>query len=387
MEANKFILIIIISLGVLIALSASLPVTAVTVKKLGTVKVDSQSTILVDNDNAPKFVKSPKTYGQSKRFAKTKGFEIKKNKIKTKEGKKYAYITKYFLPTFWKKINGQGKTNEYWYNCQSITIHGKYMYVLSSSGYNLNKGFIIRYNMKLLDKYNADNGKGLASLRKLGAKLRDKKPLTKQEKRLKKAIKIGPIFKVGHGQSLTLNPKTKSLWMWQDANHNSSILKLMQISKVSLKPLKAYKFSISYNGRKLHQFFNLAFDKNGNFYMNRNIKLSSSKFPSLMIFTGKITKNMTNIQIKLLTIIKNSPGTYSQSIAINPINNRLYLVSDGVFYSIPINKLINGTLTKNDFHYSVFSTTREFEGITFDNYGKSYLLILRGTEVLKSNRI
>jgi hypothetical protein len=91
--------------------------------------------------------------------------------------------------------------------------------------------------------------------------------------------------------------------------------------------------------------------------------------------------------MKLLAIIENRPGTHSQSISINHKNNRLYLVSDGVFYSMPLNKLISGTLSADDFYYTVLSTNREFEGLSFDSYGIAYLLVLRGTEVLISNNI
>ena len=93
------------------------------------------------------------------------------------------------------------------------------------------------------------------------------------------------------------------------------------------------------------------------------------------------------MEIEHLGTIKKRPGTYSQSLAINPITNRMYLVSDGVFYTMPLDKLNNKTLTEDDFHYSVFDTNREFEGICFDSDGNNYLLVLRGTEILKSKDV
>lgn len=91
--------------------------------------------------------------------------------------------------------------------------------------------------------------------------------------------------------------------------------------------------------------------------------------------------------MKLLAIVKNRPGTYFQSLSINFKNNQLYLLSDKVFYSMSLKKLIIGTLISNDFYYTVLSIKREFEGISFDSYGRAYLFILRGTEILILNNI
>ena len=347
-------------------------VDASSTKNLGTVNVDSKDAIKVNNDNAPKFVKAPKIYSNSK----------KHTKIKTKKGKKYKFYTKYFLPVTWKK-GGKNGGMEYWYNCQSIAISGKYMYILTSSGYNKDKGFIIRYDTSVLNKYS--NGKNKHILKNIGTKMKNGKHLTKKQKRIKKAIKIGSVFNIGHGQSLSYNPKKKSLWMWQDKSKSKSHnLKLMKINMKTFKPSKIYKFKAKLNGKYLTTINNLNFDKDGAFYFDKNLKTKHNSL-STRIFCGKIHNNQ--IEIKLLAVITKRPGTYPQSIAVNKKNNRLYLVSDGAIYSMPISKLCDGTLTKNDFFYSVFSTKREFEGISFDNKGHAYLLILRGTEVLKSNQI
>jgi hypothetical protein len=232
--------------------------------------------------------------------------------------------------------------------------------------------------MNMLNKYKLNKGKGLASLRKLGASLRDNENLTKRQQRIKKAIKIGPVFNTGHGQSLAYNPKTKSLWMWQDDKHLSTKLKLMKINMKTLKPSSMYKFTVSYGKKKVNRVRNLAFDKDGNFYFHHIISRSKGD----NIFKGKLANN--KIKVKLLATIKNRPGYHAQALALNQATSRLYLAFDGVFYSIPIDNLCSYNLTKKDFKYTIFNTKREFEGLSFDQHGNSYLLLIRGTEVLKS---
>ncbi|MCL2116773.1 MAG: hypothetical protein FWH29_11195 [Methanobrevibacter sp.] len=373
---KKFLIFLLIIGGFLLILSTTSPLAAATTN-LGNIEAESEDTIFVDN-KIPKFVEKPKKYSVSPLYSKTKGFETKKNTIKTIKGnKKHIFKTEYFLPVSGKKI-GKSEYDEYWYNCQSIAIDGKYMYILSSHGYNVKKGFIVRYNTDLLKKYKLNQGKGLVSLRKLGASLRDDENLTKNQKLIKKAIKIGPVFNTGHGQSLAYNPKTKSLWMWQDDNYLSSKLKLMRISMKTLKPVSMYKFTVSYEkNKKVNKIRNLAFDKNGDFYFNQITPSNGDR-----IFKGKFVNN--RIKVEFLATIQNRPGVHAQALALNRVSNRLYLVFDGVFYSIPVDKLCNFTLTKNDFEYTVLNTKRESEGMSFDNRGNTYLLLIRGSEVLKS---
>lgn len=340
--------------------------------------------IFIDNNNCPDFVKINRNYDISPFFESTNGIETEKNLIKTIDGNRnYTFKTEYFLPMAWKEPKNTG-TNEYWYNCQSIAMHGKYMYVLTSSGYNLNKGFIVRYDTDILKKYNLTTS-NLSAMRDLGYDLQQNDKLTKDQEAIKKAIKVGPVFNTGHGQSLSYNSKDNSMWMWQDDGSNSS-LKLMNIDMDELKPKKIYNFSVTINNHKIKKFNNLAFDKDGNFYTDYTKKLGNNSEGSSIIFKGKVI-NDTSVEIEHLATIKNCPGTYSQSLAINPTTNYMYLVSDGVFYTMPLDKLNNKTITKQDLHYSVFDTNREFEGISFDNKGNGYLLTLRGTEVLKSTEI
>jgi len=153
----------------------------------------------------------------------------------------------------------------------------------------------------------------------------------------------------------------------------------MEIDMNKLNVESTYTFSAKFNNSYLKKIRNLVFDSEGNFYFDQKNKLPSKENK---IFTGKISDN--KIDINLTAIIKQHPGRFAQSLAINPVSNRMYMVADGVFYTLPMDKLKNGSLNKDDLEYSVFDTKREFEGICFDNNGTEYLLILRGTEVLKS---
>ncbi|MCL2688052.1 MAG: hypothetical protein FWE58_05905 [Methanobrevibacter sp.] len=338
--------------------------------------------LFINNTNAPDFVTIGESYGESFSFSQGNIIETEKNTISTtEESKNYTFITEYFLPTLWKALENYYYPSQYWYNSQAIAIDGKYMYILSSSGYNENKGFIVRYDMELLNTYNANNEKGIWALRKLGLDIYHGNKLTNKQKRLKNAIKIGPVFNTGHGQSLSINPKTKTLWLWQD-DGSGNTLKLMRINNETLKQEKIYEVSAKLNNNSINSFRNLAFDSEGNFYTDYVKKTERNPNGYVTIFTGNIEND--TVKIKPLLTIQNRPGTYSQSLAVNPSNNRLYLVSDGVFYTLPIEKLRNRTLSPDDFRYYIFDTSREFEGVSFDNKGNSYLLVLRGTEVLKS---
>jgi len=103
------------------------------------------------------------------------------------------------------------------------------------------------------------------------------------------------------------------------------------------------------------------------------------------LFTGKIEND--KLDFKLLAIVNNRPGRNRQCLAINDYSNKIYLVSDGIFYIMPLDKLKSRTLTKEDCQYVRFKTNREFEGLSFDNKGYAYLLTMRDPEVFKSTTI
>lgn len=319
----------------------------------------------LDNNNALPMVNKPNPYESSPRAGL---LETKKNIIKTQKGTDYTLKTEYFLPLSWTKSGD-------WANVQSITIGGKYMYnlILKSKNSGETKGFIVKYDMKKLNKYHANKaGTSLSDLRALALNTQFKRSSTSNQKNLKTAITVGPVFTVGHGQSLAYNPKTPGyLWMWQDVSESETTLLLIKQS--TLKPVKAYKFG---SGVKPNT---LTFDSAGNFYFYQ----IQSAGP-INIYTGRVVND--NVKMKLLTIIKNRPGYYGQSISYNPANKRLYLISDGAFTSLPVEKLRNNQLTSKDLEYTVLKSKREVEGFAFDSKGHGYLLVTRAAEVLKTTK-
>lgn len=345
-------------------------INEVSASDMGTITVNTTGVIKLDNKNVSNFVIA-KTYSYKKNH--------KKTNIKTKKGNKnYTYVTKYLLPIKWKNGGKNGKT-EYWYNCQSFVISGKYIYVLTSSGYGNNKGFIIRYDSKLLDKLKLSSSKGLNDLRILGNSLENGKKLSKRQKSILKALKIGPIINVGHGQSLCINPKDKHLYLLQgNSNHTSKRIKMVKINMQTLKPLKTFEFRVKLKNKLLNKVKNLAFDKKGNFYFNIKTNNGTSSF----IFKGSFIEE--KLEIKLVLKLFQNPGTYIQGIAINHKLNKFYIFSDGAIYAIPLIKLYKRNLKISDFEWSIFNTKREFQGLSFDNFGRSYLLLIRGSEILKS---
>ena len=328
---------------------------------------------------APSVVVKPAQYASSSQY-KTTSIETKKNTIKTSTGNiNYTFTTEYFLPAVWKYRAS-------WVNVQSIERVGNYMYVVVSDPSRPNTGFIVRYDMSILNKYKINQaGSTLPALRKIGDYLRDGKQLSSTQLEILKAIKIGPKFNIGHGQSLAYNPKTKTLWMWQD-DVTSSNLKLLQISTTTLKPVNLYKFQLEGTGFKISGVHNLAFDKDGYFYIAICQVKSGCQVPvgGVKFYRGKISgTKVVNVSC-VKSVISHFPGTIHQSIEINPVTNCLYLISDDVFYMVPISKLLAGTITVKDLKYTKFSTDREFESVTFDPNGKEYLLLLRGPEILKA---
>lgn len=335
----------------------------------------------INNNNAPGMVKKPSPYESSPGTAKGQTLETKKNTIKTQKGVDYTFKTEYFLPLSWKKSGD-------WANAQSVVVDGKYMYilVLKSKKDTETKGFIARYDMDILNKYHANvAGKTLSDLRGLALNS-NKGSLTSNQKNLKTGIKSGSTFTVGHGQSLAYNPQTPGyLWMWEDVGKNDP--KLLLIKQSTLKPVKAYNFRLEAYGRKVAYPNNLAFDNDGYFYyyqIQKNPSAGTSP-GSLKIFIGKIVNDKVQMKISPI-VIKNRPGYYSQSISYNPANDRLYLISDGAFTTLPVKNLRNNQLSVNDIQYTVLKSKREIEGIAFDKKGYGYLLTSRAAEILKTTK-
>ncbi|KZX17288.1 hypothetical protein [Methanobrevibacter filiformis] len=380
---KKTILILLITICIAFAMISS--ASAVDV---GKVNVKSFGSYTVNLTNAPDAVKKPTSYGRSVKFVSSKSQETVKNTYNTRNLKgvnaRYTFKTTYFLPSVWKKGKSLGTV-------ESSAIKGNYLYTLVLVKHNSNKGFIVRYNMKILNKEGLNkSGDSAKNLRRIGMLYKNgNTKLSAKLTRIAKAVKVGPTFTTGHGQSLSLNPKDGNLYMWQDTG-SSDNLKILKIDPNKIKPVKSYSFKMWNTGSNsyVRGVHDLAFDKDGNFYVEI-VYGASKNLPTgaIKIYQGTITGNkITGKQAP--SVISRGPGAYKKSvgqgIGINPVTNRLFILTDGAFYSMPINKLMDGTLTKEDMGYTILGTVREFESITFDSKGTAYLFVLRGSEILQS---
>ncbi|RBQ22874.1 hypothetical protein ALNOE001_14550 [Candidatus Methanobinarius endosymbioticus] len=142
--------------------------------------------------------------------------------------------------------------------------------------------------------------------------------------------------------------------MWQDDDSKSSKLKLMRIDKNTLEPNRIYKAPAKLNNKKIGKLHNLSFDNDGNFYTDYIKKTDSNPSSSSTIIVGKISND--SVKLKPLLTIENRPGTCPQSVAVNLVTNRLYLVSDGAIYTMPIGKHLKYNISKENLTYTVFNT-------------------------------
>ncbi|ANZ65137.1 hypothetical protein AYR62_14305 [Secundilactobacillus paracollinoides] len=317
------------------------------------------------NDKKVHFVKVPKSYVHASGSTHT---------IKSTKGTKVSFTTKYLLPS-------PGRNKARWGNPQSIAISkGRLMYVVYCPTNLKNKGQIVRYNLNTLDKL------GIRSSPKLlqSVYVKHKGKYSALQKRIQKAIKVGPMFTTGHGQSLAYNFKSGALYMWRDKEKSARVPtsmygEIQHISPKSLRPDRMVRFKLSSGGMHLPGGHDLAFDKSGNAYFWTNPGAGG------YVYKGKISAKHVSFRLTH-QIIKHLPGTRIQSMGYNPVRKRLYLVSDGSIASFSASRLKGrGSLTNSNFNWSSLSPKRELEGLAFDKSGHGYLLSNRQPEVLESS--
>lgn len=268
-------------------------------------------------------------------------------------------ISSYYLPVTYNWSGDLG-------NAQSVVISksGQYAYIMYP-GANTT---IVRYDLWKLQSLGVTTN-NMAGLR-LGVKRRDPQILS--------AIKFGPKFDAGHGQSLALNPKTNMLWyIKMDVVTNKPTL--VEVSPNTLKPVKQIKFNFSRNYSINNE---LAIDKRGNFYTYVKYRMHGKSAGRVVIFKGQVKKNYVIFRA-IRQGLENGPGFQTQGMGYNPVSNRLYLVSDGVISSIPVNRL--SKLRPKDVRTTKFKTNLEFEGIAFNRAGLGYILTIRGTQLFTIN--
>lgn len=192
-------------------------------------------------------------------------------------------------------------------------------------------------------------------------------------------IKEGPIFKGGHGQSMSYNPKNHQLWLIGNKSGGSEHKTCVEeISQATLKPIRKINFTF---GQSVIST-NLAFDRSGNAYTYTITHGGFAPKFSVKLYKGKITDHSVHFHL-IMQGIRHSAGMIPQAMSYNPKTNRLYMVSDGEFVSFPANKI--GHLKRRDVHYNKFPDHVEYEGLAFDKSGHGYLLL--HPEIMRSTRV
>ncbi|AQW21071.1 hypothetical protein PL11_003605 [Lentilactobacillus curieae] len=320
------------------------------------------------NNKKVKYVKVPKKYHHV-------AHKSDEHKIKGVKGKKVTFTTRYLLPF-------PGKNNQRWGNPQSIAMtKHKYMYVVYCPTNLKNKGRIVRFNIKKLDKM----GIRLHPEKLQRAYIKKNGHYSKLQKQIQKYIKVGPIFVTGHGQSLAYNWKNHGLYMWRDKEKAPRIPTskwgyILHIDHEKLRPDKMIRFRLKHKKFSVPGGHTLTFDKSGNAYFWSNPGFGG------YVYKGKIHKKSVKFRLTH-QILRHIPGTRIQSMGYNPIRKRLLLVSDGSIASFSAKKLKGrGHLTNKSFEWTKFSPIREFEGIAYDGTSHGNLLVNHYPEVLQADK-
>ncbi|KRK48578.1 hypothetical protein FC96_GL001690 [Secundilactobacillus kimchicus JCM 15530] len=327
-----------------------------------------RSRMRVVNDRKVQYKKVPKRYAHM-----SKSSTI--HEIKATQGRRATFKTRYLLPN-------PGKNGQRWGNPQSIAISKNRIMSVVYCPTNLkNKGRIVQFDLNRLDQ--AGVIEDPASLQTVFVK--HKGHYSQDQKTLQHAIKVGPLFTTGHGQSLAYNFKTHGLYMWRDCEKRARVPVnkwgyIQHINAKSLRPDRLIRFRLRSHGLSVPGGHTLAFDGAGNAYFWTNPGFGG------YIYKGHIGKKHVTFRLTR-QILKHIPGTRIQSMGYNPVRKRLYLISDGSIASFSSAKLKGrGHLTNRSFDYSAFTPKREFEGLAYDQKGHAYLLVNHQPEVLVANR-
>lgn len=237
-------------------------------------------------------------------------------------------------------------------------------------------------------KQAADEKKVAALQKEIDSNQSDVEKIKAQNPDLFKNIEIAetaqlsPQVDIGHGQTLTFNPQNKHLYLVEDntltdlrnRDENNNVL---EIDPNTMDPIRQYNFKMFQGTKGNLQLHTLVFDKNGNAYWGRKNGMG------YMIFYGRLDENGVKFAAAPQKL-RTRGGSPNQGVAFNNVNNRIYIVSDDVLTSIPIDKLEAGTATPDDINYSVFQSKREWECLAFDQQGYGHLLALWPAELMKT---
>lgn len=355
--------------ALILGLSLGLALTTMSVHAMST--VDQKTSALtvpgtrrVLDDAQVHFVTVPNQYAQA---ANPHGI----NTIASDQGSAITFTTKYLLPV-------PGAHHEAWGDPQSMAVVGHNLYVVYCPTAWYNRGRIVRFNMAKL-----------ASLRATPRQLQDvytrAANLSAKEKKIRAAIKVGPAFVTGHGQSLAYDWRTHRLYMWCDRELAPRIPisqygYLQQLSATTLRPVQRIRFRLRSGNFAVPGGHVLAFDHQGRAYF-----WTRPASGGVYLYQGRVRYNHVRFRLTR-QILAHGPGTCVQSMAFNPNNDRLYLVADDSIASLPVAKLAgSGHLTSQDVTGTHFASKREFEGLSFSGDGQAYLLSNHQPEVLTGN--
>lgn len=291
------------------------------------------------------------------------------NQIRSTRGSRVNFTTKYLLPY-------PGYRHQAWGNPQSLTTDGRYLYVIYCPTAWKNRGRLVRYDLRAL-------GASHATARALQRAYTSN---GRTSRTIRRAIKVGPAFVTGHGQSLAYNWKNHHLYMWCDRESAPRVPAnqygyISQISNRQLKPTHKIRFRLKQGKFAVPGGHVLTFDKYGNAYF-----WTRPSTHRVYIYKGRISTKHVKFRLTH-QVLRNGPGTRVQSMAYNSRTGKLYLVADGSIANLPAKKLNGqGHLTSSNVKWNRFSPQRELEGLTFARNGRAYLLSNHNPEVLTSNR-
>ena len=201
---------------------------------------------------------------------------------------------------------------------------------------------------------------------------------------LSRILTISPVTNIGHGQTLSYNPSNNHVYLAQDDKlgtvKGDFYNQVTEMDAENMKPVHVYRFKLNNKGH-YYALHTLTFDIEGNAYFG--IKGGPKGMQNTYtLFHGKMEDS--EIQFSPVKGLIKWPGSFNQGVTYNRNNNRLYLLSNDMIISIPVDEVRNDNIQPQDVHYTTFGTNREFESLSFDNNGYGYLVVLWRSEVLKS---
>lgn len=177
--------------------------------------------------------------------------------------------------------------------------------------------------------------------------------------KLKRYIKVGPWIEVGHGQSMSMHKGTLYVTNQNDASNLKNI-NIVQISTKSLniKKISGVRFNIDEPSPYLNKLgqLNMTFGAGNTIYLAA--KINGTAGNGYCLYTGSLngdTIKVTQASFGLVGVA----GYHFQGLSYNASNKRLYFLSDGIYFSLPTNKITTGNavnkMTSKDIHVTRIS--------------------------------